>query len=255
VSSTILNVFNCLQVEGKDYLVRDVSVLCYDDQWTSYAACAAIFTLLFPVGIPAFYLYILRRHRSTLNESATLLQLGFLYEAYTEVNWYWELIDMLHKLLVTSVVSFLPNYMELPGVIILLTLYLCLLLIIHPYIRKGDDRLHLLAQAELLNVSIMGLVVLNSPDSMTELTDVLLSILLIVVVIGLCVVFLGQSGKNLQKIWQHHKRKKLHLANPAMQQMAVSESTVVRSGQDSEEQQQQEDTQEETQQQESQENA
>ena len=38
---------------------------------------------------------------------------GFLFDGYDEHNWYHEMIDMLHKLAMTSFVAFFPASIQL----------------------------------------------------------------------------------------------------------------------------------------------
>ena len=50
------------------------------------------------VGIPAIFFTLLMRYRHRFAENSVRLQLGFLYDGYLTGNWWFELIDMMHKL-------------------------------------------------------------------------------------------------------------------------------------------------------------
>ena len=56
------------------------------------------------------------------------------------------MIDMLHKLALTSLLAFVPSANQLIAGLAITVAYLCVLLVRKPYRRKGDDRLHLLVQ-------------------------------------------------------------------------------------------------------------
>jgi hypothetical protein len=61
------------------------------------------------IGMPFIFWMVLRRYRQRLHEPEVRIQVGFLYEAYQLDAWWFELIDMLHKLAVTSLLAFLPG--------------------------------------------------------------------------------------------------------------------------------------------------
>jgi len=162
VCNSTFGIFMCKEVEGIHYLVNDFSLLCFDERWTyvSYFAYAGI--IVYPIGIPAFFYIMLRRYRygksgaNRLQEKGIRAQLGFLYDCYETRVWWFEMLDMWHKLAMTSLISFFPFKFQLAMGTVVLMLYLSCLLIIDPYIRTGDDRLHLVAQVELLLLLMAG---------------------------------------------------------------------------------------------------
>lgn len=64
-----------------------------------------------------------------------------------ESNRFWEVFDMTHKLLLTSITLFLPAKAVMPTNMCIIVFYFICLVLGNPYIRKGDDRFHLLVQA------------------------------------------------------------------------------------------------------------
>jgi hypothetical protein len=50
-----------------------------------------------------------------LNKPEVVAWLGFLYEAYSKHAWAFELVDMIHKLTLTSILVFLPDGWQLRG--------------------------------------------------------------------------------------------------------------------------------------------
>ena len=59
-----------------------------------------------------------------------------------------ELVDMLHKLILTSLLAFLPMHWQMPAGLVTIMLYSIFILAVRPYVRKNDDGLHLLANVE-----------------------------------------------------------------------------------------------------------
>lgn len=99
--------------------------------------------------------------------------LGFLYDAYTAKLWWFEIVDMANKLFLVSIVGFFPPDWQLglamvrPVTVTCLhgvttppqawtVGYLMVLLLAKPYVRKGDDRLHLLVQLEIYLFLLAG---------------------------------------------------------------------------------------------------
>jgi hypothetical protein len=163
LSNKIFSVFVCINVEGVDYLVADFEQYCYDEKWNavSYVAFGGI--AAYPIGIPAFFFYNLYSYRfgkidrkNRLQEKGVRAQLGFLYDCYETRMWWFELVDMIHKLTMTSLIAFFPWEWQLPMGTVVLLIYLVFLLHFNPYIRKGDDALHLLAQVELILLMMAG---------------------------------------------------------------------------------------------------
>jgi len=85
-----------------------------------------------------------------------------------------------------------------------------MLLVFHPYIRKGDDRFHLLTQTELFLLALMGQIIRSNQIvfSQDAVMDALLSVCLIVIVLFLIVSFLIIAGRNIHKIIQHGRAKR-----------------------------------------------
>lgn len=101
---------------------------------------------------------------------------------------------MLHKLVLTSLVTFLPANVVLIVSMVVTIGYMILLLLGHPYVRKGDDRFHLWVQSNLFLLALMGQILgtLENPYDSTfaspEVTEILLSLLLIAINVGLLLV-------------------------------------------------------------------
>lgn len=70
--------------------------------------------------------------------------------------WYFELFDMGNKLMLTSLLAFVPPLAQLPFGVAFAVFFLLVLLLLRPYIRKGDDRLHLFAQTEIFIILLAG---------------------------------------------------------------------------------------------------
>lgn len=213
-SKVTLGVYNCVTVEGQTYVAADFTLNCTDDYYTRTAAINAIFVLLYPIGVPVACFYILYRNLHRLREPEVVLQFGFLYDAYADDRWYWEVFDMTHKLCLTSITLFLPSKAVMPTNMCIIVLYFIGLVLANPYIRKGDDRFHLLVQVNLYLLALIGLILVTIEHPyQTELADeetmvVLLSCLLIFMNLGLFIGFAIIAGRNAIKIFRSNQRTK-----------------------------------------------
>ena len=89
-------------------------------------------------------------------------------------------------------------------------LFMLYLLYFSPYLRKGDDRLHLFAEVEVLMLVLMGYILYQEGDSyLDDRTDLLLSILLIALTVALIAIFFLMAAKNAFKMWRAWVRNKL----------------------------------------------
>jgi len=216
VSRVTLSLFVCREVEGKSYLLEDMSLECYTSKWYSYLIYVIVMIAIYLLGVPLFFLGVIYKKRNELTHPRNRLRYGFLYEAYTKQSSYFELVDMANKLTVVSIVRFLPVSWQLPISLATILAYFVSLLLLSPYVRKGDDRLSLLAYTEIMLFFILGLVLLQSEQSSGQLddsSDDLGSAMLILITCGFVCCFSVITGLNakklLQKFYENWKNSRL----------------------------------------------
>ena len=97
------------------YLKMDYSLKCFDKTYNKYVIAAyvgSIYPVLFPLFIVVvrYFLYY-RRHikNSALNPQPKRFEIvegmRFIYENYNERCWYWEIVETIRKLILTSCLS------------------------------------------------------------------------------------------------------------------------------------------------------
>ena len=97
------------------YLKADYSLKCFDKTYNTYIAAfyaGSAYPVLFPLFIVvALYFLYYRRH---IKNSARIPQpkryevvegMRFIYENYNERSWYWEIVETIRKLILTSGLS------------------------------------------------------------------------------------------------------------------------------------------------------
>lgn len=202
VSSTVLRHYICKDVYGTSYLLTDLRVECNTDLWNYFAYGAITLVLLYPIGIPTFFYALLRINRDHLGDDRVKAQLGFLYAGYRDATWFWEIADSAHKLFLTSLLAFFPQPSQLPLGMAIAIVYLSSLLVVNPYIRSEDDRLHLLAQTEIFLLLLAGYVVYHQPSAeLTDKEDLALSVVLLAMTFLFFAAFLYLGGRFLRRVF------------------------------------------------------
>ncbi|KAK3747981.1 hypothetical protein QZH41_019783, partial [Actinostola sp. cb2023] len=107
----------CIDHKGKSctyYLKADYTLNCYDEKhntYVKYAYVGAMYPVVFPLFIlVTLYFFYYRKHvkRVDTYPAAEVKQLAivdgmkFIYENYSQDCWYWEIVEMVRKLAMTS---------------------------------------------------------------------------------------------------------------------------------------------------------
>ena len=91
-----------------DYRLRCSGPGGTDSAWLMNASIAAVAFVLYPLGVPLFYTYKLYKNQDALYDEehpkheVVSAKFGFLYAAYEEQAWYWEVVMLMQKLLLTG---------------------------------------------------------------------------------------------------------------------------------------------------------
>eukprot|EP00463_Aulacantha_scolymantha_P004055 TRINITY_DN5007_c0_g1_i2.p1 TRINITY_DN5007_c0_g1~~TRINITY_DN5007_c0_g1_i2.p1 ORF type:complete len:316 (-),score=42.57 TRINITY_DN5007_c0_g1_i2:28-975(-) len=118
--------------------------------------------------------------------------------------WYFEMCDMIHKLALTSLIAFVKTKYQMPLAMGIVALYTVVILVGKPYLSKGSDRLHLLAQTELLLVLMAGHCFRENVP-LDAISSALASTLLILLCIFFALFLIITTFREMQKIWAGSK--------------------------------------------------
>ncbi|EAR87181.3 transmembrane protein, putative (macronuclear) [Tetrahymena thermophila SB210] len=132
----IVALLSCRQVGDKNYILSNMSFVCYSREHQFYILALIIPMLLFWVFvIPAIFFFLLRRNKDKLESSEIKLKYGFLYKEYQNYAFYWEFVKMAEKLAIILVLNFYSQSIVTKGILvfIIIAAYGILTLIIHPY--------------------------------------------------------------------------------------------------------------------------
>ena len=105
LAATAYSFMACLRIGGERSLIADPNFLCNGDHgdWMTGVGMPAF--LLYAIGIPAVFGFLLYRNKNTLDSPQTLHRYGFLYGSYKDAAWYWPMTVHIRKLLVVVFIT------------------------------------------------------------------------------------------------------------------------------------------------------
>lgn len=122
---TIFETFRCLNVDpdnvssgGDSYMRADYSISCHSSRYHFAVGWALMMILVYVLGVPAFYFYLLYSNRSAIisrdlttmlvdnrgnsAEQRQLSAIRVLFDNYKPCFWYWELVETAFRLSLTG---------------------------------------------------------------------------------------------------------------------------------------------------------
>lgn len=119
VSATVFQAFACEDLDDrKNYLRADYRIECDSSEHQAFQIFAGIMILVYPVGIPLLYGYLLYQNRRVLKSedagkretSPQVQPISDLWAPYKPGRFYYEVIECLRRMSLTGVVVFIyPN--------------------------------------------------------------------------------------------------------------------------------------------------
>ena len=143
VCSIMLSVFNCRDFGNSGTFLRiDNSVSCENAEYDAYLSLAVFGILVYVVGIPCLFFMVIRRHLHRQQENGWEGSARFLHHGFVAEWKYYELFDLVRKLLLTSVSQFVASPSSSSQVLYLLLVNSAALFFItnaKPYINPKDN--------------------------------------------------------------------------------------------------------------------
>lgn len=179
LATRIFSVFRCESVAGTEYvkLSLDYSVECWTGDHSSKAVGAVICLILYVVGVPACIFAVLFKNRKALYDVShpkheeVKFELGGLYASYESSYWFWELVIILQKLLMTGAVSIVSpgSPVQMVFAIMIMICYLLGVLKAAPYESPVDDWMSALTTFAIVLTTFFGLLLRmdNDPEDLT----------------------------------------------------------------------------------------
>ena len=205
LTSTILRVWHCRDINGTQYLVADYRLVCVsssdvDSKWLGYAMIAGVAFMCYAVGIPLLFSYLLYRNRHALhdvehpNHAECASKLGFLYKAYTPKAWWWENVLLAHKLALTGLIIFIKpdTTSQLAAGFFISFLFLILHLLVNAYAENEEFELQTNSMISI-TMTLFGGILLKT-DTQDEDANGLLIMSILLVAVNVLVILLFCQG-------------------------------------------------------------
>lgn len=169
VSGTILSSFICKSFDdGSRWLRQDITISCDAPDRTGWLILAGVGVAIYVVGIPLIYIFALWRVRKEINppdksqipDKTKYSTVMFLTEIYKREYYYWEVVELIRKLIQTSLIIFLLDGSVLQMIVMIAVAMVMVQAIneLKPYENEAANKLASVAQWELLIVSFLGLL-------------------------------------------------------------------------------------------------
>ena len=84
---------------------------CYDETWNSWLKLAAPACVVFVVGVPFGFYWMVRRfkRRGRLNDEDVVRMIGWMYHPFREGCEYWLAVEQVRKLVLTAAIGFMAR--------------------------------------------------------------------------------------------------------------------------------------------------
>ena len=119
VSRKVFQYFFCHYIWGKPYLRADYGLECFSTKWWAFIPVVLVVLGAFTIALPAvisFYLFI---HRKELYSTSVYQTVGWLYDPFVRGSEFWQVHDVLLKMVLTGMLIYVPNLARASVAIIL----------------------------------------------------------------------------------------------------------------------------------------
>lgn len=217
----------CFQIDGTYYLLADMSERCFEGEWMSHLGPVIVLFLLLSVGIPVVLGTLLYRSRGALRTEQVRQRLGFLYLAYSNHSWWFELVEMSTRVALISIVRFFDPLLHAPLRMVLCLCYIIVVLLNMPYVHESLDNLSLFCMTELMLISSLGHLLPKIGDWQGTYIDDLLSTILLMFSIVLFLYALLQLVRATRWLMYHPMLRKCRKSLPGNRLRVNSRITML----------------------------
>ena len=120
-SACVLMMFKCRKFEphpgfdyagdvphatDNSYLEADIRYSCQDNLYLLFALFGFIGVCTYPIGVPAFFFFLMFRERDQIHDAINKMKFGFLFGDYAPQFFMWEIFDLVRKLILSGVMIF-----------------------------------------------------------------------------------------------------------------------------------------------------
>ena len=210
VARSFFTYFDCISVSGKSYLKEDMSLRCDSDDYYLFMIFILFVGVLYVVGFPLAIAVYLYHHRNELYAVRVTDKIGFLYDRFQKGSEFWELHELIRKVMLTGVAVTLAHN---PTLQVLMAAFVCVLAQVNlNYFKPHKNKIvYCIAQTCFGAITVKYLVALLLMGNDAAKKDAVLGVFLIGIdiassalgVLGLLLSFYV-LGLKIKKIKQQH---------------------------------------------------
>jgi hypothetical protein len=127
VSKKVFIFFLCRDIGGRSFIRSDYSIECYETGWNNFQPAVMFVLVTFTVGFPMVLVGMLYHNRKRLYKREIYAKMGFLYERYVRGAEWWEIHEMMRKVILTGLLLFASDRPMVRAV--LATLVCCVMIV------------------------------------------------------------------------------------------------------------------------------
>eukprot|EP00953_Heterococcus_sp_UTEX-ZZ885_P035577 18362-Heterococcus_DN1.PRE.1 len=223
VSTTVFQTFAC-DIIDEDiktavttrYLRADYSIQCDTHEHNLYKAYAAIMIIIYPLGIPALYAWLLWSNKGKLSSKndasvrmlnrhrdVSLRPTRFLWKTYTPQMYYWEVVECMRRQLLTGTIVFIKpgTRAQVSVACILAVVSMVTALHFRPHADTLDGRIYTVGAMIIFLSMFLSLAMKTDNNNETKDSQNAFAVVLVVlnvVMMGTAVVQIIQVGRRAQ---------------------------------------------------------
>jgi hypothetical protein len=244
ICNKTFRLFKCTEYSGNWYLDADLNIECSEGVHSQYMILGGFAMGIYTIGIPLFFLALLFSKRKQIalfdeklkaGEGLTEVQQmqrsrwGHLYEAYNADDWYFEVVEMARKMVLTGgLVLITPgSAVQILLGICVCAVYLCVMINSQPFKSASENNLCQMTAWQLFGTLLIGLwittakfaaeaggdVAESNPyeegiTSAILLTMYFFTLVVVILMIGITMYTFCKKGKEAVMNFVHHDKSK-----------------------------------------------
>jgi hypothetical protein len=136
VSARAFYYFDCHSLGEKSFLRRDYQIECLSSEWYAFLPFAVVLLIGFVFAVPVVLIVVLFYNRHHLHSPALRQKIGFLYARFVPGAEWWEIHEVVRKMLLCGLLVYLPSKTRAATAILICLISIATLNYVRPYKNK-----------------------------------------------------------------------------------------------------------------------
>ena len=202
-SSTVFQMFDCEDLDdGNNYLRADYSIHCDGSRHRALMVYAGFMFFLYPLGIPAFFAYLLLQNRHVLldktgrKHALNVRSISDLWEPYKPSRFYYEVIECVRRIVLTGIILVVDDdsATQIAVSLILAFAFTVLSEGLAPYESQTDAWVSRLGHAVVVSSMYYALLLKVHVSDESHTSQRAFEIVLIVIHVAMVLAVIGEAG-------------------------------------------------------------